>query len=274
MKRLFLTFAAMLLVSVSTFAQSGETPLKGDVNEDGVVDVADINAVIAIMKNGGGIGGETKYYWYAGTTEPTASNISSIASESLTDKPTTWTAENPKSIAATNNTSASTPIYYCFPTDWNVIVLDEDKVSEVLLPDVSTFEAGGVQYTVQKTGRNISAGVTKPYYAVIPPEQTTDIFYFGTTQPTASNYTTLTPIYSSSPEVYGKTVNVSSGEYIYYLCPSSKALTTEQRKSAMLDGGGNIVKFSTDIDDTTISGYTIYKQFIDNTSTMKFNINY
>ena len=102
----------------------------------------------------------------------------------------------------------------------------------------------------------------------------TDIFYFGTTQPTASNYTTLTPIYSSSSEVYGKTVNVSSGQYIYYLCPSTKALTTEQRKSAMLDGGGNIVKFSTDIDDTTISGYTIYKQFIDNASTMKFNINY
>lgn len=67
MKRLFLTFAAMLLVSVGAFAQSGETPLKGDVNEDGVVDVADINAVIAIMKNGGGIGGDTKYYWYVGT---------------------------------------------------------------------------------------------------------------------------------------------------------------------------------------------------------------
>ena len=37
----------MLLVSVSAFAQS-KTPLKGDVNEDGVVDVADITAIIAI----------------------------------------------------------------------------------------------------------------------------------------------------------------------------------------------------------------------------------
>ena len=48
MKRLFMTFAAMLLVSVSVFAQSGNNePLKGDVNGDGVVDVADIAALIA-----------------------------------------------------------------------------------------------------------------------------------------------------------------------------------------------------------------------------------
>ena len=71
MKRFLMTFAAMLLVSVSAFAQSG-TPLKGDVNEDGVVDVADITAIIAIMKNGGGTGEGTKYYWYAGQTVPTS----------------------------------------------------------------------------------------------------------------------------------------------------------------------------------------------------------
>ena len=47
MKRIF-TFAAMLLMSVCTFAQSG-TPLKGDVNGDGKVDVADIVAVIEII---------------------------------------------------------------------------------------------------------------------------------------------------------------------------------------------------------------------------------
>ena len=65
-----MTFAAMLLMSVSAFAQSGETPLKGDVNGDGVVDVADINAIIAIMKNGGGTSEGTKYYWYVGHENP------------------------------------------------------------------------------------------------------------------------------------------------------------------------------------------------------------
>lgn len=75
MKRFLLTFAAMLLVSIGAFAQS-KTPLKGDVNEDGVVDVADITAIIAIMKNGGGTGEETKYYWYVGHENPM--NMTSI----------------------------------------------------------------------------------------------------------------------------------------------------------------------------------------------------
>lgn len=67
MKKLFMTFAAMLLVSVGAFAQSNE-PLKGDVNDDGVVDVADIAAVIAIIKNNAA----PTYYWYAGQTAPTS----------------------------------------------------------------------------------------------------------------------------------------------------------------------------------------------------------
>lgn len=71
-KKLFL-MAAMLLMSVCTYAQS-ETPLKGDVNGDGKVDVADIVAVIKIMKNNGGTT-EKVYYWYIGATNP--STISS-----------------------------------------------------------------------------------------------------------------------------------------------------------------------------------------------------
>ena len=79
MKRFFIIFAAILLVSVSAFAQS-KTPLKGDVNEDGVVDVADIVAVISIMKaNAGPV---TTYYWYVGQTDPsTMSSISPIVND-------------------------------------------------------------------------------------------------------------------------------------------------------------------------------------------------
>ena len=97
-KLFLLLTAAMLLLSVNVSAQTKKaaekkavkaekratakkapagTPLKGDVNEDGVVDVADIAAVIAIMKNGGGTGEETKYYWYVGTTKPTSSTYTS-----------------------------------------------------------------------------------------------------------------------------------------------------------------------------------------------------
>lgn len=49
--KLFL-IAAMLLMSVGAFAQSGNSQ-KGDVNGDGKVDVADIVAIIEIIKNGG-----------------------------------------------------------------------------------------------------------------------------------------------------------------------------------------------------------------------------
>lgn len=79
-KKLFL-MAAMLLMSVCTFAQDNNTPLKGDVNEDGVVNAADIVALVNIIMNGGGTSGETIYYYYAGWTLPIASNVDTIITE-------------------------------------------------------------------------------------------------------------------------------------------------------------------------------------------------
>ena len=76
-QKLFMMLAALMLMGTSAMAQS-ET-LKGDVNGDGAVDVADIAAVIQIMKDNGDI--ETKYYWYAGWTEPTVANIETIVNE-------------------------------------------------------------------------------------------------------------------------------------------------------------------------------------------------
>lgn len=97
-KKLFLLLA-MLLMSLGTSAQSqlkgdvnndgkvddaditaiieimkngGGATDSNDVNKDGKVDVADIVAIIGIMKNGGGSSGEAKYYWYVGNVEPTA----------------------------------------------------------------------------------------------------------------------------------------------------------------------------------------------------------
>ena len=70
-KKLFILLAAVLLSSVSAMAQSGNNePLKGDVNEDGTVDVADIAALIAIIKNNSAP--QTVYYWYVGATNPSS----------------------------------------------------------------------------------------------------------------------------------------------------------------------------------------------------------
>lgn len=67
----FFLFAAMLLTSVCAFAQSENEPLVGDVNGDGVVDIADVVAVLKIMKDGGGTsGGPVVYYWYVGHENP------------------------------------------------------------------------------------------------------------------------------------------------------------------------------------------------------------
>ena len=79
MKTKFFFFLAMLLMSsVGAFAQSeSKTPLKGDVNEDGIVDAADVVEVVnIIMKKDVD---PNKYYWYIGVDNP--SSISNIQTD-------------------------------------------------------------------------------------------------------------------------------------------------------------------------------------------------
>ena len=77
-KKFYIVLAAMLLTSVCAFAQSGNQPLKGDVNEDGKVDVTDIVAVVNIIMNGGSTPQPTTYYWYVGITTPTEVDTDNI----------------------------------------------------------------------------------------------------------------------------------------------------------------------------------------------------
>ena len=78
MKTKFMMLLAAMLLSASAFAQSkNNEPLKGDVNGDGKVDVADINEIIKIMKEAGGSAEPTTEptttrYWYVGITKPDA----------------------------------------------------------------------------------------------------------------------------------------------------------------------------------------------------------
>ena len=64
-KLLFVLSAFFMLFGTSAMAQVDST-LKGDVNEDGVVDMADIVAVIKIMQETQ----DVKYYWYVGQENP------------------------------------------------------------------------------------------------------------------------------------------------------------------------------------------------------------
>ena len=67
-QKLFMMLAALMLMGTSAMAQS-ET-LKGDVNGDGAVDVADIAASAAIMISDAEKAGQPKYYWYVGCENP------------------------------------------------------------------------------------------------------------------------------------------------------------------------------------------------------------
>ena len=162
MKTKLFMLLTMMFVSMGAFAQSNE-PLEGDVNNDGKVDVADIVKVIDIMQNSAPQPAVT-YYWYAGLTLPESTNLADIANESLNAKPTTWTS-NPQSLSITNNTGADAYFYYCFPTDWNVVVYGENKTTEISLYHVSTFTLNGVEYTVHRMGRQQGPGATQNLYA-------------------------------------------------------------------------------------------------------------
>ena len=73
-KILSLLAAFFMLFGTSAMAQVDST-LEGDVNGDGVVDIADITAVIAIIKQNAEK--NPTYYWYVGQTNP--ANMTSIS---------------------------------------------------------------------------------------------------------------------------------------------------------------------------------------------------
>ena len=178
--KIFALFAAMmLLVGTTAMAQSGdtktskttETELKGDVNNDGVVDVADIAAVIAVMHEQGTV--ETQYYWYAGWTEPTEANIGEIINEEYpvsstnttmnkaggsTTVITGYTKNNPLYLYEANlyNSTAKTNYYLVLPN--GIGVWDSEGIATLLdtfdLQDNIVIPNHKV-YKSQSTTRNI-----------------------------------------------------------------------------------------------------------------------
>ena len=72
--KFFTLFAAFVLL----FSANASAQTNGDVNGDGKVDEQDIAAILEIMAEAGGVKEQTKYYWYAGWTEPTAENIAEL----------------------------------------------------------------------------------------------------------------------------------------------------------------------------------------------------
>ena len=74
-KILSLLAAFCMLFGTSAIAQVDST-LEGDVNGDGVVDIADITAVIAIIKQNAEA--NPTYYWYVGQENPSSIDTSNL----------------------------------------------------------------------------------------------------------------------------------------------------------------------------------------------------
>ncbi len=110
-KKFFVLLAAMLLSCASAFAQSGNNiPVRGDVNNDGIVDLDDIVCIIDIMKKGGGTA--TLSYFYLGTTEPTAQNYKTLLN-------TVTTHESfDDAVGTTAAIAAGQTLYMLCPAAW------------------------------------------------------------------------------------------------------------------------------------------------------------
>lgn len=158
-KKFFMLLAAVLL-SIGAFAQSGNNePLKGDVNGDGVVDYADIDAVIEIMKNAGGYV-DSNYYWYVGQSAPstTITEVTGAAEgwHKIGTTIGTYSLSNPLYNSDTNPISGSsnTNWYVAVPSTSTLGIYDSDDVNEVNAGNWTTqssITTGNVTYNVYKS---------------------------------------------------------------------------------------------------------------------------
>ena len=147
MKTKIISLFAALLMLLSTSAMAQSNDLKGDVNGDGIVDVADIAAVIAIMKQNDD--GKTKYYWYVGQTMPNAVDESTWKSSTkdagFTENDITiYDGDNYLVIPDNWNYTAIEPSTN-LPFEWSSFVKAADKTK---IPGYIIRKAGNMTNTV------------------------------------------------------------------------------------------------------------------------------
>lgn len=175
MKHIKHLFAVCLLLLVATTAtaqsQSDNTQTKAvsatkaDVNGDGVVNEADIEEILAIMQQENG----TKYYWYAGWTEPTEANIGEIINEeyptvggSTTNNKAGKTATSISGVTmdytknTLHNSAAKINYYVVVPNGQSIYDVLGTNVVSSQFTSHSTFTNHTV-YKSTATSRNINA---------------------------------------------------------------------------------------------------------------------
>ena len=167
--KFFTLFAAFVLL----FSANASAQVNGDVNGDGKVNEQDIAAILEIMAEAGGVKEQTKYYWYAGWTEPTAANIATIINEtypsakgSTTMNPAGKTATSTSGIimdytvANLYNANAKAQYYFVVPNGQGIYDILGTKLhldDAAFTVHSSTAIANHTIYISTPTGRTISA---------------------------------------------------------------------------------------------------------------------
>lgn len=256
-KKFFMLLAAVLL-NVSAFAQSGNNePLKGDVNEDGTVDVADMVSIIRIMKDGGGAVGEKQVYWYAGTN-----NGNAVTADNFIDVATKISESE---IPATGSVTADGKyIYLVMPESWHLESLTDEESSDV---EFTCTDVMG--YHIYSTAELINSKID---FTIV---ETVYYWYVGQTNP--STMTSISPIvndmsspgwrligttlptYSSANKLWSGNNIITTGESLakqYIVIPANSSACPR-------DGFGSdasTVDIYNKLSDITISGVT-YKVY-------------
>ena len=226
--RIMTMLAALLLISTGAFAQSGETPLKGDVNEDGKVDVADINAVIKIMKDAGGTAEETKYYFYLGNNENQVISNDYTINTSLLQ-----TYNNVEDILG-NHTFDSAQ-YVLVPEVWYYQIKFKNAQNMPLDADVYRVNIGTTNYIliegyeswadllVLELDPNNQGGLDAE---IVDKTNYQEIYYWyvGTTPIDDTNYND-TNIVSQVSTIPAETTITTNDEYFYIVVPKEKNVT-------------------------------------------------
>ena len=161
-KILSLLAAFFMLFGTSAMAQVDST-LEGDVNGDGVVDIADITAVIAIIKQNAEA--NPTYYWYLGwDNEDWYTNTNLVTStngwnETSTDAmPTTYNKTNGQPYEL-KGTQEDTYLVLIIPENWSVPSIytsGKDAKYDISVADAKPLTINGVKYKLYSSGGTTS----------------------------------------------------------------------------------------------------------------------
>ena len=235
-----MTLAAMLLMSIGAFAQSGTT-LKGDVNSDGKIDVEDVTSVVDLI-----LSGKTYGYFYFGTTQPTANNY-----QTLTEVVASYTSIG-DAIGTTAAIDEGQTLYMLCPATWmkgkKLILEDVAGSTFNFIEDVDAETVSG--YVIYKTQPwNEATDLTLNFEITGGDEK---YWYVGLTQPTEDNYMSIATEVTAYNDHYEFTNTSSEKAYIYVLVSADISV---QMQPGEPEGSVTIEE----VTSVNISGHKVYK---------------